>query len=102
MTDLRIEKGVLRGPAFDMLLDGRVLRAYEGESVAAAILASGARILRVTRKREEPRSLFCGIGKDHVRGRKLLDEAARSGVSVLSGAIVWDATPGSLSCCQGD
>lgn len=62
MADLRIEKGVRRGSAFDILWDGRMLRAYEGESVAAAILASGARILRVTRKRQEPRSLFCGIG----------------------------------------
>ena len=62
MADLRIEKGVRRGSAFDILLDGRKLRAYEGESVAAAILASGIRILRVTRKRREPRSLFCSIG----------------------------------------
>ncbi len=62
MAGLRIESGVVRGQAFDIILDGRKLRAYEGESVAAAILASGARILRVTRKRKEPRSLFCGIG----------------------------------------
>lgn len=62
MADRRIAAGVLRGPAFDIVLDGRKLRAYEGESVAAAILAAGERILRVTRKREEPRSLFCGIG----------------------------------------
>lgn len=65
MAGLRIEKGVVRGPAFDMLLDGRKLRAYEGESVAAAILASGGRTLRLTRKRKEPRSLFCGIGVCH-------------------------------------
>ncbi len=43
-----------------------------------------------------------GIGKDYVRGRKLLEKAARAGVSVQSGVIVWDAKPGSLCCCQGD
>lgn len=42
------------------------------------------------------------IGKDFLRGRKLFEEAARAGVSVQSGVIVWDAKPGSLCCCQGD
>ncbi len=42
------------------------------------------------------------IGKDYLRGRKLFEEAARAGVSVQSGVIVWDAKPGSLCCCQGD
>lgn len=43
-----------------------------------------------------------GIGKDYVRGQKLLEDAARAGVSVQSGVIVWDARPGSLCCCQGE
>ncbi len=58
----RIEKGVTRGKAFEIVLDGRSVLAYEGESVAAAIIASGRRLFRVTRKRREPRSLFCNIG----------------------------------------
>lgn len=62
MPDLRIAKGVARGSSFDVIVDGRAVRAYDGETVAAAILASGKRTLRVTRKRREPRSIFCGIG----------------------------------------
>lgn len=62
MADLRVESNVSRGRLFQIIFNGRPLRAYEGESVAAAILASGERMLRVTRKRQEPRSLFCGIG----------------------------------------
>ena len=56
--------------------------------------------------RQPPRAFsiddLAGIGKDNVRGRKLLDEAARASVSVESGVVVWDAKPGSLSCCQGN
>src|SRR5512142_2163540 len=62
---LRLTKGVIRGTALDIVVDGRMLRAYEGESVAAAILASGRRLLRVTRRRHEPRSMFCNIGLCH-------------------------------------
>ncbi len=58
----RMEKGVARGKRFEIILDGRPLAAYEGETVAAAILASGRRLLRITRKRLEPRSIFCNIG----------------------------------------
>jgi len=65
MAELRVAKGVVRGKAFDIILDGQVLRAYEGETVAAAILASGRRLLRVTRRRHEARSLFCNIGLCH-------------------------------------
>lgn len=34
----------------------------EGQSVAAALLASGVTQLRSTRFNEKPRTIFCGIG----------------------------------------
>ena len=44
-------------------VDGKTLFAYEGETVAAALLANGIRVFRHTAKRHEPRGLFCGIGQ---------------------------------------
>jgi D-hydroxyproline dehydrogenase subunit gamma len=39
--------------------------AYEGQSVAAALLAVGQQTLRKTALRGEPRGLFCGMGVCH-------------------------------------
>ncbi|QKY68784.1 (2Fe-2S)-binding protein [Lentibacillus sp. CBA3610] len=36
--------------------------ANEGESIAAALLANGIRILRYSEKGHEPRGIYCGIG----------------------------------------
>jgi predicted molibdopterin-dependent oxidoreductase YjgC len=44
------------------LFDGEEVSALEGQSIAAALLASGQRILRYTSRAQEPRSLFCGMG----------------------------------------
>jgi predicted molibdopterin-dependent oxidoreductase YjgC len=42
--------------------DGQELPAYEGETVAAALLAAGRRTFRRTARRGEPRGPFCGMG----------------------------------------
>jgi predicted molibdopterin-dependent oxidoreductase YjgC len=42
-------------------LDGRPVTAYEGESVAALLLAEGITATRVTRG-GEPRGVYCGMG----------------------------------------
>ncbi len=44
-------------------VDGIQIEAREGESIQAALLASGIRISRYTDKRREPRGLFCAIGQ---------------------------------------
>jgi len=44
-------------------VDGEVIEAVGGEPVAAALLAAGKIVLRYTRKRGEPRGLFCAIGR---------------------------------------
>jgi predicted molibdopterin-dependent oxidoreductase YjgC len=51
-----------RGRALTMLVDGGALMAHEGESVAAALLASGRRLTRWTARTGEPRGYFCGMG----------------------------------------
>jgi sarcosine oxidase subunit alpha len=43
-------------------VDGKPIEAYEGETIAAALLASGIRIFHLSRKNKEPRGLFCGMG----------------------------------------
>lgn len=58
----RIDDGIKRGDAIEIVVDGEPVRAYEGESVAAALLAIGQRTLRTTTRRSAPRGLYCGIG----------------------------------------
>jgi predicted molibdopterin-dependent oxidoreductase YjgC len=50
-----------RGPRVELLLDGRRVEAFEGETVAAVLLAEGELATRRTVK-GEPRGVFCGIG----------------------------------------
>ena len=50
-----------RGSAITITVDGVALPAYEGETIAGALLASGRRAWRYTRH-GQPRGLYCGIG----------------------------------------
>ena len=43
--------------------DGKPIEAYEGEPIAAALIAAGVKVLRYTPKYNEPRSIFCAIGR---------------------------------------
>lgn len=63
-SDLRVARdmGVERGPAVGISFDGSELRAFEGETVAAALLASGRRVLRTSAATGAPRGVFCGMG----------------------------------------
>jgi D-hydroxyproline dehydrogenase subunit gamma len=42
--------------------DGAVVPAYEGQSVAAALMAAGIRVLRHIPQSGEYRGLYCGMG----------------------------------------
>ena len=59
MTDLRIRGSVERGPRVRFEVDGQSIEAYEGETVGAALLASGVRKLRSSPVEGAPRGLFC-------------------------------------------
>ena len=53
-------------PTVDPVLievDGQPVWAREGEPIAAALLAHGIRVCRTTKRRGEPRGVFCGIGR---------------------------------------
>ncbi len=60
--DGRFAGGITRGPEVEIMVDGQAIRAFEGESVAVALLAAGRRTLRITARHGEPRGLYCGIG----------------------------------------
>ena len=42
--------------------DGKELEGYEGEPIAAALHASGVRVLRESPELKRPRGFFCAIG----------------------------------------
>ena len=50
------------GPAFTVTFDGREIEAWPGQTVAAALWASGVTSWRTTRVEGRPRGVFCGIG----------------------------------------
>ncbi|MEO7348445.1 MAG: (2Fe-2S)-binding protein [Terrimesophilobacter sp.] len=53
--------GMERGAPVSIIVDGVVLSAFEGESIAAAIMAGGENELR-EHESGEPRGYFCGMG----------------------------------------
>ncbi|MBU0465131.1 MAG: (2Fe-2S)-binding protein [Proteobacteria bacterium] len=58
--DLRIAS-VQRGPKITLMVNGKKILAYEGESVHAALTATGIRNFRIS-KTGKPRGVFCGMG----------------------------------------
>jgi hypothetical protein len=46
-------------------VNGRPVHAFEGESVAAALMRDGRLALRTTPKRSETRGYYCGMGVCH-------------------------------------
>lgn len=61
----RVEPGpaTARGRPVTFRFDGRAVRAYEGETVGAALHAEGERVLMRSIKYHRPRGLFCMTGK---------------------------------------
>jgi len=53
--------GLERGRAIRVVIDGEEVDAYEGESIAAAVMADRGLELRET-DHHEPRGYFCGMG----------------------------------------
>ncbi len=53
---------VQRGRQVKINVNGMPMEAYEGETIAAALLASGVYIFRLSQKKKEPRGIFCGMG----------------------------------------
>ncbi|MDD4369997.1 MAG: (2Fe-2S)-binding protein [Anaerostipes sp.] len=52
-----------KGKKVKFLFDGTEMEGYEGEPIAAALLAAGVKVHRHTRKKALPRGIFCAIGR---------------------------------------
>jgi len=61
LSRLPLGPEVARGPRVTIVLDGEPVEAYEGETVAAVLLARGEIATRTT-PQGEPRGIFCGMG----------------------------------------
>jgi len=81
--------GIARGEAFDLRVDGETVRAYPGETIAAALMAAGRRVLRHTAGRGEPRGVYCAMG---VCGECVMVVDGEPGVR----ACVTPAAPGMI------
>jgi D-hydroxyproline dehydrogenase subunit gamma len=62
LSGRRLGNDVQRGRAITVFVDDEPIEAYEGETIGAALLASGRRVLRRTPYAAAPRGLFCGMG----------------------------------------
>jgi len=51
------------GRMLNITVDGKKIKAREGEMIIAALLNAGVRINRFTSKYKEPRGIFCAIGQ---------------------------------------
>ncbi|WP_297090795.1 FAD-dependent oxidoreductase [Thermococcus sp.] len=52
-----------RGREVTIYFKGQPIKAYEGETIATALHASGIRVLNYSANEKRPRGLFCAIGK---------------------------------------
>jgi len=46
-----------------IIVNGKILYAFEGEPIAAALYANGIKVLRHTPQYNEPRGVFCNRGR---------------------------------------
>lgn len=65
---MRIEDHPILGKAkwgrkITLIVDGEPIGAFEGEPIATALVAAGHRAFHYTAKRNEPRGVFCALGR---------------------------------------
>ncbi|MCK8059580.1 MULTISPECIES: (2Fe-2S)-binding protein [unclassified Fusibacter] len=51
-----------RGPQIEFYFEGKAMKAYLGETIAAALHANDVKILSHSAKTHSPRGLYCAIG----------------------------------------
>ena len=65
IEDNRIQSGVTRGREIEIFVNGQPVRAFEGETIGAALTAAGIRELRRTEQLQNPRGQYCCMGTCH-------------------------------------
>jgi len=52
-----------KGDKVQFVFDGQTMEGFEGEPIAIALRSNGVLVHRVTSRRNEPRGMFCAIGR---------------------------------------
>jgi len=52
-----------RREQINIYVDGKKIPVYQGEPIAAALAAARIKVFRFTSDRDEPRGIFCAIGR---------------------------------------
>ncbi|MBS4016075.1 MAG: (2Fe-2S)-binding protein [Candidatus Latescibacteria bacterium] len=52
-----------KGKLVKFYFEGKEIEGYEGEPIAAALIANGVKVFRVTEKMKRARGFFCAVGK---------------------------------------
>lgn len=52
-----------KGEKVTFYYNGQAMEGYEGEPIAAALMAQGVKVHRHTARHHEPRGVFCAIGR---------------------------------------
>ena len=60
---IRLDKEIERGQAVTIFVDGRPVKAFKGETIAAALIADGHRLCQT--RNLQPMGVFCNIGICH-------------------------------------
>lgn len=58
-----VKNNTVKSSTIKIYFEGAELAAEEGEPIAVALLAAGIKDFRITRKRREPRGVYCAIGR---------------------------------------
>lgn len=61
----RLDRNLVRGKPLEIFYNGEPVRACEGETIASALTAAGHWVFQKTRKKNEPRGVYCNIGVCH-------------------------------------
>jgi sarcosine oxidase subunit alpha len=60
---VRIQEGVVRGDPVEIFIDGQPVKAFLGETIAAALLSAGYFVSRTIDN--QPLGVYCNIGVCH-------------------------------------
>lgn len=52
-----------RGEKIKFYFEGKEIEAYKGETVAAALISSGIKVFKYSKRHNRSRGFFCAIGK---------------------------------------
>ncbi len=61
----RLDDRMERGGPIEIIVDGKPILAYHGETIATALIAAGHWVCQTTEKQSNPMGVYCNIGICH-------------------------------------